>query len=124
MDDIFIIHSDKQFIWRTLDGIRPICDDLGLFLNEKKTQLYRVDNDFKFLNRIYKVTPSGHIIERLAPNTIYREQYKLKKLAEIGKPIDEQFNSWIGSFRHDMTKWEIDKIYSIKEMAKCKMQKY
>ena len=118
MDDIFIIHNDKSFIWKTLDEIRPIVDDLGLFLNEKKTQLYRVDHEFKFLNRIYKVTPSGHIIERLAPSTIYREEYKIRKYLELGKPIDGQFNSWIGSFKHEMTQWEIDKIYRIKEMAK------
>jgi len=113
MDDIFIIHKDKQYLWNILDGIKEISLELGLFINEKKTQLYRVDNDFKFLNRIYKVTPTGHISERLAPNTIYREEYKIKKYKELGKPIDGQFNSWIGSFSHKMTQWEIDKIYGL-----------
>lgn len=123
MDDICMIHHDKDFLWSVLDGIRPICDDLGLFLNKKKTQLYRADCDFKYLNRIYKVTSSGHIMERLAPNTIYREEYRLKKYTELGKDIDGQFKSWIGSFGHHMTKWEIDKIYALKdEVAKCRTQ--
>lgn len=115
MDDIYIIHQNKDFLWSVLDGIRPICEDMGLFLNEKKTQLYRADCDFKYLNRIYKVTNTGHIIERLAPNTIYREEYKIKKYVELGKDVDSQFKSWIGSFGHHMTQFEINKIYTLKE---------
>lgn len=117
MDDVSIIHNDKHFLWDVLYGIRPICDRLKLHANEKKTQLYRADCEFKYLNRIYRVTESGHIMERLAPNTIYREQYKLKKLKQFGKPIDFQFDSWIGSFGHHMTQWEIDRIYEIRNEA-------
>ena len=118
MDDISMIHKSKDFLWSVLDGVRPICDDMGLFINEKKTQMYRADNDFKYLNRIYKVTNSGHIIERLAPDTIYREERRIKQYIELGKPIDEQFSSWIGSFSHRMTQWEIDKVYGLlKEVA-------
>lgn len=115
MDDIYIIHNDKSYLWSLLDGIRPICDYLGIYIHEKKTQIYRVDNDFKYLNRIYKVTKTGHIIERLAPSTIYREKYKIKKYRELGIPIDNQFKSWMGSFEHCMTQWEIDKIYEMLE---------
>ena len=103
MDDINIIHKDKSFLWDVLDGMKPICDDLKIFINNKKTQLYRVDHEFKYLNRIYKLTPTGHIIERLAPSTIYREEYRLKKLSVLAKPYDEQFQSWIGSFGPHMT---------------------
>lgn len=117
MDDISIIHKDKAFLWSVLDGIRPIADDLGLFINQKKTQLYRADTEFKYLNRIYSVTSTGYIRERLSPNTIYREEYKLKKLALLGRNVDEQFDSWIGSFGRHMTQWEIERIYAIKEKA-------
>lgn len=52
-----------------------------------------------------------------------REEYRLKKYTELGKDIDGQFKSWIGSFGHHMTKWEIDKIYALKdEVAKCRTQ--
>ena len=117
MDDISIIHGDKRFLWSVLEGIKPICKDLKLFLNEKKTQLYRVDHDFKWLNRIYRVTPTGHIIERLAPDTIYREERRLKAQKKFGKSTEaeEQFRSWIGSFGHHMTQWEIDKIYRLRD---------
>lgn len=118
MDDISMIHKSKDFLWSVLDGVRPICDGMGLFINDKKTQMYRADYEFKYLNRIYKVTNSGHIIERLAPDTIYREERRIKQYVELGKPIDEQFLSWIGSFSHRMTQWEIDKIYGLlKEVA-------
>jgi len=115
MDDISIIHKSKDFLWSVLDGIYPICENLKLFINQKKTQIHRVDRDFKYLNRIYRVTKSGHIIERLAPDTIYREEYRLKKLTELGKSTNEQFRSWIGSFGKHMTMWEIEKIYELKD---------
>lgn len=115
MDDISIILNDKKRLWGILDDIQPIAKDMGLFINEKKTQIFRVDKEFKYLNRIYKVTESGHIIERLAPKTIYREQMKISKLRDMNVSSDEQFSSWIGSFSHRMTQWEKDKI--------CKMQK-
>ena len=115
MDDISIIHKDKAFLWSVLEGVRPICDDLKIFIHDRKTQMHRADCDFKYLNRIYRVTKTGHIIERLAPDTIYREEYRLNKLKQFGKPVDEQFRSWMGSFGHHMTQWEIDKVYEIKE---------
>lgn len=115
MDDMSFIHNDKKYLWNMLDELRPICDDMGLFINEKKTQLYRVDNDFKYLNRIYRVTESGHICERLAPATIIREQQKIRKYKGIGKSIEEQFKSWSGSFYKYMTIWEIENMEELLE---------
>lgn len=120
MDDISIIHNNKDFLWKTLDELQPICDELGLYINHRKTQLFRVDTEFKYLNRIYSITNTGHIKERIAPNTLYREQRMLKKLKNVNKPIDlreEQFRSWIGSFKHSMSYWEIERIYKIKQMC-------
>ena len=117
MDDINIIHNNKNFLWSLLDGIYPISDDLGLFINKKKTNIIRVDNEFKYLNRIYYVDNKGRINERLAPNTIYREHRRLKAYIRLGKCCEQQFQSWIGTFGHLMRYYDIDKLYKLKEEA-------
>lgn len=38
MDDIYIIHEDKEYLKGLLNDIQGICDELGLFINPKKTQ--------------------------------------------------------------------------------------
>ena len=113
MDDMEFIHKDKSVLWNMLDRLLPICDDMGLYLNLKKTQLYRVDNDFKYLNRIYKMTDTGHIIERLSPSTIIREERQIKRYPNINKSIDSQFKAWCGGFTPYMTEWEIEHVNNL-----------
>lgn len=103
MDDISVIHNDKDLLWQLLDEVYPICEDMGLFINEKKTQIHKVNGEFKYLNRVYKVSESGYIGERLVTDTIKREKRRIKKYNGVGKPIDNQYKSWNGSFEPHMT---------------------
>ena len=120
MDDTSVISDNKYFLRDLIDEIQPICDDMGLFINYKKTQIQRADHDFKYLNRIYRITPSGHIVERLSKDTLFREQIKMRK--RFGhEDIIDQYRAWIGNFGKKLTmnqKQKFSKLYD--EMISCK----
>jgi hypothetical protein len=120
MDDTSVISDNKYFLRDLIDEIQSICDDMGLFINYKKTQIQRVDREFKYLNRIYKVTTTGHIIERLSKDTLLREQIKIRKRSGHEDIVD-QYRAWIGNFGKKLTvnqKQKFSNLYD--EMISCK----
>lgn len=115
MDDIFIISDNKQFLHETVAEITKIASELGLFINEKKTQIYKADRNFKFLNRIYRMSDTGHLFEYLSQETITRQRRKMKKfklLLESGKKdyssIQNQYRAWIQNNYKFMSKKQLE----------------
>lgn len=105
MDDFYIIHHDKDFLKQLLNEIVDVTDELGLTLNQKKTQIYRIDKGFVFLKQRISVTNTGKVIQRPVKDIFVRERRKLKKLyhkVESGeiteKDFINQYKSWRGEF--------------------------
>lgn len=104
MDDTYIIHNDKQFLRDLLQDIRQICDELGIIINKKKTQIVKLSNGFTFLKMRYLITDTGKIIVIPCKASITRERRKLRKLKRFvlaGRitpaEIREQYKSWRGN---------------------------
>lgn len=104
MDDIYIIHNDKDFLKSLLFEINTIARDLGLFINHKKTQIVKISKGFTFLQIKYNLTETGKILQRLTPKAFTRERRKLKKykrLLDNGKmsysDIEQAYASWRGN---------------------------
>ena len=107
MDDIYIIHEDKEFLKGLLNDIRGICDELGLFINPKKTQIVKLSHGFTFLKIKYSLTETGKVIQRISKDSVLREKRKLKKLRgllEEGKvsfaDVRSSYASWKGGVEH------------------------
>lgn len=106
MDDIYIIHQDKEYLKDILDEITRVARSLGLFINEKKTQIVKLTHGFTFLKTRYFMTRTGKIKKKMSPSSIVRERRKLKKLKglfEKGRitflEIKNQFKSWMGTLK-------------------------
>lgn len=122
MDDVYIIHNDKEYLKKLLKEINEISNDLGLFVNMKKTHIVKLTHEFTFLKIKYLLTPSGKIIKRLSPSTITRERRKLKKykrLLDEGKmaykDIEMAYQSWRGNairFKSYKTVKSLDELYN------------
>ncbi len=104
MDDVYIIHQDKEYLKKLLEEIDEISKDLGLFINRKKTHIVKLSHEFTFLKIKYNLTSSGKVIKRLAPSTITRERRKLKKYRKLldegkmqYKDIEMAYHSWRGN---------------------------
>ena len=104
MDDIYIIHHDKDFLRSVLAGVREQSAEIGLFINEKKTQIFKISHGFSFLKIKYNLTDTGKIIKRPARVNITRQRRKMKKFRKL---VDEgamsledvrgEVKSWLGS---------------------------
>ena len=79
MDDGYIIHRDKAVLQRILEGIRAICKELEITLNEKKTQIIKLSHGFTFLKIRYFLLPSGRVVKKLHRRSIVRMRRKLKR---------------------------------------------
>lgn len=81
MDDGFLIHSDKQKLKEYLIEIKKICKDLGIILNQKKTQIIKLSRGFNYLKTRIFLTKTGKIIKKAPYKTISKERKKLKTFA-------------------------------------------
>ena len=106
MDDRIIIHPDKEFLKRLLAEIKDIAKGLGIFINERKTQIIKLSHGFTFLKTKYILTRKGKIIRRIPRDVVVRERRKLKKLARFVKAGEvtpeafrQQYKSWRGDKR-------------------------
>lgn len=104
MDDFYLIHEDKEYLKYCLDIIREKYAELGIELNENKTQIVKAGKCFKFLKMRFTVTETGKILMRPDKSTFRRERRKLKKLKqklESGlieyAEIEQQYKSWRGN---------------------------
>ena len=116
-DDVFIISNNKEFLRECMTEFDIKLSQDGLFMNYKKSQIHPVSRDFKFLNRIYRMTDSGRLIILLSTDTVLREKKKLKKLHELYiegekefKLIENQYRSWRESFRKYMTDSQLNSL--------------
>lgn len=104
MDDTYIISNSKEELKQLLIEIDKICTNLGIFINHKKTQIFKLDKGFKFLKIQYRLTETGHLVRIPVKNTFVREKRKLKsfkRMLDNGqmtfKDIQEQYKSWRGN---------------------------
>ncbi len=81
--------------------------EIGIELNEKKTKIVRLSDEFKFLKVKTRLTDTGRVVMRPDRGTITRERRKLKalrrKLDEGQVTFDDvkqAFNSWKGHIKH------------------------
>lgn len=98
MDDGYLIHSSKDYLQKCLEGIKAICDELEITLNEKKTQIVKLTHGFTFLKIRFFLTDTGKVIRKIYPRSVTRQRRKMKKLVpfvESGKltPADV-YASW------------------------------
>lgn len=101
MDDAALISDSKEHLWQVLDQIKQICSELGIFINEKKTHIMRLDKGFTWLQTRYRLTDSGHLIKRINPKRITAERRRLKKLVyKVPKEdFEQQYRSWMQNYK-------------------------
>lgn len=117
MDDMVLIHRDKEYIRQTIDEIREESKKLGLFINDRKTHIVRMPDTFVFLQRKYFVTDTGKVVIRITPAAITRERRRLKAYKRIldrniitYPEIEQAVKSWMGENVNHMSKRQISNI--------------
>ena len=106
MDDIYIIHKDKNVLNELLKELTDMSSELGVFLNQKKTQIIKLSKGFIFMNVRYSITETGRILKIPAKKNFTRMRRKLKKLSkkiESGEVqydnVKNMYKGWRGTMK-------------------------
>lgn len=120
MDDLYLIHHDKEYLKNCLRQIEALCATLNITLHERKTRIVKLTQGVNFLKGRYCLTDTGKIMRLPCRGSTVRMRRKLKKyrgLCEQGKmtaaDIRTSYQSWRGCFKK-----RFDAYYKIKRMDK------
>lgn len=80
-DDTAIIGDTMEEMLEYKRLLKEQSNRAGIFLNDKKTRICRLDRPFTWLKIQYTLTPSGHLIRNLSHDAIVRERKRIKYLA-------------------------------------------
>lgn len=101
MDDFLLIHESKEYLLYCKSIIYEKLKELGLRLNPKKTQIFPVSQNIRFLGFRFKLTNTGKVLMLALPEKVTHERRKLRKLIDLtdgGKlsraDIDKCFEAW------------------------------
>lgn len=83
MDDTYILVKTLEEAEEVLRDLHRLAAELGIHINEKKTQVVRIDSWFTFLKIRHKVQDNGHIIRITDKKNTVRERRKLKSLKNL-----------------------------------------
>jgi hypothetical protein len=122
MDDIYLIHSDKEYLKYCFGEIKRICDKLKIIINTKKTRIVKLEQGVEFLKGKYSLLPSGRILRRPCKDSTTRMKRKLKKfriLINSGKmsfsDLRVSYQSWRGNYKKRFNAYHrirfMDKLY-------------
>lgn len=114
MDDIYFITETRQQAKDAIEGIKERADELGLFINDKKTRIVKLSGRYKYLQIRYTLSDTGKVIKRINPVSVTRERRKLKAYKRIldkgeirYEDIENAYKSWMGNFAKLMSKRQV-----------------
>ena len=114
MDDLAIISRTKEELQNILENIKILMKPLGLFINERKTHIFKLCKTFTFLQNKYHLTNTGKLIKRPCNRKIVDIRRKLKSLyiKVMNKELNSEslislYKSWTGNYFKDMSKLQI-----------------
>lgn len=79
MDDLVLIHEDKEYLKYCLSEIKKKLNEIGLKLNNK-TGFCKLNQGIKMLQWRFILTRSGHVVRRMNEKKTSRQCKKMKKL--------------------------------------------
>lgn len=108
MDDIYVICETKEEIQSIFEGIAEIAKELGLFINDRKTRIVKLSENYKYLQIRYSLQDNGRVIKKVNPKSVTRERRKIKAYKrQLDKgimtmpDIENSFKSWLcGTFKY------------------------
>jgi hypothetical protein len=107
MDDIYLIHKDKDYLIYCYKRIGEYCLSLGLAINKNKTRIDKLSRGFIYLKGRYSLNEKGKIIClpcRASTMRMKKKLYSFRKILDRGgrlnyKDIKQSYQSWRNNFR-------------------------
>jgi retron-type reverse transcriptase len=107
MDDMYLIHKDRNYLKYCLDKIIERCLKIGLTINTKKTKITSLENGFVFLKGRYSMNEKGRIVCRPCRKSTERMRRKLFVFSRIVnrggrisyRDIWDSYQSWRNTYK-------------------------
>jgi len=102
MDDGYLLHISKDFLNECLTAIREKCRELGIKLNEKKTQIVKLSQGIKFLKTRFFYGKCGQVVRIMNHQSVSRMRRKLRKFRAMvndGRMTVEDVMTSLASWR-------------------------
>lgn len=101
MDDGCLIHNSKDFLKHCKHLIIQKCNELGIKINAKKTQIVKLSRGFTWLKTKFYILESYKILRKIARESVARTRNKFKALRQMvdGRVLETgdvymSFQSW------------------------------
>lgn len=102
MDDLILIHPDREFLAKCMDRIAAELKTMGFELNPKKTRTYRLHEGIMFLGFRFRLTETGKVIRIADPQKVKTARKKYRRLVAKAKAgnctresVDSSFRTYI-----------------------------
>jgi hypothetical protein len=123
MDDLYIVHKDKEHLKQLLCEIEAVCASLKITVNKKKTRIVKLASGVEFLKGKYVLLPSGKVLRRPCKDSTKRMRRKLKKFKNLidnrkmdFKDLRTAYQSWRGNYKKRFNAYYhirfMDKLYN------------
>lgn len=89
MDDMYLIHHDKEFLRVCKDKIEEFLKGMELQMHPHKTQLHPIKNGINFLGYRFILTESGKVYAKVLPVSIKRIKRRIRKMCQNGVSDEE-----------------------------------
>lgn len=102
MDDSYLMDEDKDRLWTRYQAIREKCEEKGIKINARKTQIVKIKRGFTFMKGKFYLTDTGRVIVkpcRKNTTTARRKLKKFRKKMNAGKMTLEQIVCSYNSYR-------------------------
>lgn len=116
MDDFYVISKSREFLESLMPELTKQAEELGIFINLKKTHIAKIGKTFRFLHQKYYLTDTGHLVIRIDSSTLTRMRRKLKKVAKSNydyQYVRNMFHSWYGKYYCYMSVEQRKSIYAL-----------
>lgn len=101
MDDLVLMHPDKEYLERCRDKIGEKFEEIGLKLHPKKTFIQPITDPLLLLGYVFRLTDTGKVLMKLDPANVKREQRKLRRAVAKAKrgeitrqKVNQMYSSW------------------------------
>lgn len=124
MDDGLIVHRSKAKLRECLGHLKRLCAELGIKLNEKKTQIVKLTRGFTFLKVRFRFGKNGAVVRRACNKGIKHMRDKLKifrRWVDSGRMTLEDVNTSLTSWRGHMKKFHSYFAVQTVERKKCEL---
>jgi hypothetical protein len=75
MDDLYLIHADKEYLKLCLSEIERVCQSLKITVNGRKTRIVKLSRGMEFLKGKYILLENGRVLRRPGKDSARRTSH-------------------------------------------------